>query len=183
MWFVQVVPASAVIGFGLTKWSKDRFETNAKKLELLTPYYDELQKATNRSFDILMKAQENLVRVIGSTMGQSIYDTHETLPEYLKREPYKSTMLGFPVSGHLPKKCQALVKDLMPIFEDSVDLLNDVSEHYRSNTFYQDTFEEQKANLNANRILLATKIGEIDQFIEKDKLRLTRSVRRRFTFG
>lgn len=174
-----VLPTSAAIGFGLSRFSKERFETNVKKLELITPHYNELVKALDRSQIFFVKAKGNLIRTIGSTLGPDLYGDRESLSDYLNREPFRVDTMNFPVSGHLPKKCQHLVKNLMFAFEDNVRTLNEVVEHYRIHTFFQDVFEDQKSRLNERQNITQEKISEILDLIETDKLRLTRSVRRR----
>lgn len=178
-WILQIVPISATIGFGISKLSKDHFETNAKKIADITPHYDSLKSSMNQSFNNFSKAKDNLIRVVGSTQSPSIYDTHESLPDYIKREPYEKTLLNFAVSGHLPKKCRNLVHGLMPEFEKSVALLNEISDYYRLETFYQDTFAIQQDQLETREKSISQKITQILKYIEKDELRLTKSIRRR----
>lgn len=177
--WLSIIPISATIGFGLSKLSKDHFDTNAKKLADITPHYISLKTSMERSLDTFSKSKDNLIRIVGSTQSPSIYDTHESLPEYIKREPYEITLLNFEVSGHLPRKCRNLVQSLMPEFERSVRLLNMITEYYRSETFYQDTFITQQELLENRQKSLSENIEQVLNYIKKDELRLSKSVRRR----
>ncbi len=179
VWLGSVLLGSVPVAGLINKVSGDVFERKLKKFEILNPHYEKLKSSMYQNQNFFIMAKGNLVRTIGSTMVPDIYDTSESLPDYLRRTPYQETMLNFPISAHLPRKCQKLVKNLLKDFENGVRLINQIADYYRGNSFFQDTYLQQKNELNEAQKMVDDAVKSIEEYIEKDKLHLTKSVRRR----
>lgn len=182
IWLVQVVPVSAGIGFGLSKLNKDRSESNLRNFAVLEPHYEELKNALKRGYSGFLQYKDYLIAKIGSTESLDPM-MRESLSFQIDHAPHDYSMLDYKVSKYLPKKCQALADEWLLTQDEGIDLILEIAGHYETSTRYIETFESQKEQLIEMQLNILHKRKAVEDFIEKDKLSLTKATRKRGWFS
>ena len=177
LWLAQVGPAAA-IGFGLSQFSKDRAETNLRNYAILEPHYEELKNAMTRGYSGFVEFKNYLEAQIASTNSLDPM-LSELLEHQIRNAPQELSMLDYEVSKFLPRRCQSLADEWLSAQDGSIDLMMEISNHYATHTRFLDDFEEQKKHLFEKEMEILHKIKAVKDFIEKDKLKMTKSTRRR----
>ena len=182
VWFIQVVPIASAVGFGASKLSKDRSETNLQNYAVLEPHYEELKSALERGYSGYLLYKDYLIAKIGSTDSLDPM-MRENLTYQIDNAPHENSMLDYKVSKYLPKKCQSLASEWLSTQDESIDLILEIASHYETHTRYIETFEGQKNQLIDMQLQNLHKRKAVEDFIEKDKLHLTKSTRKRGWFS
>ena len=164
-------------GFGLSQRSKDKFDRRVKAYEYLSPFYSQNLNRMGNSKTIFVGVKSNLIRAINTIPSPDQYEV--SMPEYIKSDPFDEDFLQIEISPHLPKKCQELTEEVNESIESGVRLINEVTDYYRNSSFFGDVFEEQKIKLEEAENLILERIARVKDYIEKDELKLTSSMRRR----